>query len=155
MYCSSCGIDSVEGLKYCKRCGANLTAPSEPIAVKRFPPLLIGLFLLVIGGIAALGLSAPLLMARDLVNSGFMPKQVLMLFACSSSVTVVVIGLLIKVLMRLIGVSQRSESASVMREHAMRSYEPSQIPSPPRSIGSVTENTTRSFDPRRVENLHS
>ena len=151
MYCSSCGVDSVEGLKYCKRCGANLSGSSEPTAPKRFPPLLIGLFLLVIGGIAALGLSAPLLMARDLVNSGFMPKQVLMLFAISSSVTVVVIGLLIKVLMRLIGMSQRPDSTS----DAMRSYEPSQIQSQPQSIGSVTENTTRSFDPRRVENLHS
>ena len=155
MYCSSCGVDSVEGLKYCKRCGANLSASSEPMAPKRFPPLLIGLFLLVIGGVAALGLSAPLLMARDLVNSGFMPKQVLMLFALSSSVTVVVIGLLIKVLMRLIGMSQRPDSTSGLREHAIRSYEPSQIPSQPRSIGSVTENTTRSFDPRRVENRHS
>lgn len=155
MYCPSCGVDSVEGLKYCKRCGSSLSGSTESMAPRRFPPLLIGLFLLVIGGIAALGLTTPLLMARDLVNSGFMPKQVLMLFACSSGVTVVVIGLVIKVLMRLIGVYQRPESTSVMREHAIRSYEASQIASTPRSIGSVTENTTRSFSHRTIEDARS
>jgi hypothetical protein len=155
MYCSSCGIDSVEGLKYCKRCGTNLTGSSELIAPKRFPFMLIGLFLLVIGGLAALGLSAPLLMTRDLVNSGFMPKQVIMLFVCSSGVTLAIIALLLKVLMRLIGMSQQNESASARRKQAMRSSESLRIPSPPRSIGSVTENTTRSFEIRRFEDLES
>jgi hypothetical protein len=153
MYCPSCGIDSVEGLKYCKRCGASLSGQVEFSSPKRLPLSLIGLFLLIIGGLAALGLSIPLVLARDLVNSGFMPKQIIMLFVCSSGVTLAIIALLLKALMRLIGVSQQIGGASGRGEPSVKSYEASQIPSPPRSIGSVTENTTRSFEPRRVEDL--
>jgi uncharacterized membrane protein YvbJ len=50
MYCPSCGVDSVEGLKYCKRCGTNITnglgAPS-----KKFPLALTIAFLIIIGSI--------------------------------------------------------------------------------------------------------
>lgn len=156
MYCSSCGIDSVEGLKYCKRCGANLTAPSEVNAPRGlFGAITTGLVLLVIGGIAALGLSAPLFMARDLVNAGFMPKQVMVLFFCSTVAAVAIIALLLPVLMRLITMSQQIGSASGRSEHAVRSYDSPQILPPPHSIGSVTENTTRSFEPRRFEDAQS
>jgi len=155
MYCSSCGIDTVEGLKYCKRCGANFSAPSEVIPSRKVPLALTGLVLLVIAGIAVLGLSAPLLMARDLVNSGFLPKHVMLLFFCSSVVTVAIIALLLPVLMRLITMSQQSGSASGRGEHAIQSYEAPRIVSPPHSIGSVTENTTRSFDVRRFEETRS
>lgn len=148
MYCSSCGIDSVEGLKYCKRCGAKLTETSAVIAPKRLPLALTGLVLLVMGGIAALGLSTPLLMARDLVNSGFMPKQVLLLFFLSSVAAVAIIALLLPVLMRLISMVQNTESPSSRPEH---SIDPPRISGPPHSVASVTEGTTRSFEPRRFE----
>ena len=43
MYCSSCGIDTVDGLKYCKRCGVTLAAASDTASPKNSPHVPIGL----------------------------------------------------------------------------------------------------------------
>jgi len=149
MYCSSCGIDSVEGLKYCKRCGVNLTAPSEFTPPKKLPALLTALFLLVIGGIAALGLGLPLEEARHLVSLGFTPKHVMILFVCSAGVSIVISGLLSQVLLRLIETSQTGGGARAVSERQTAPIEAQQISAQPSSIGSVTEHTTRSFEPHR------
>jgi hypothetical protein len=153
MFCSSCGIDSVEGLKYCTRCGANLSGSGGSSGQARaFPVALTAFVLLIMGGTTALGLTAPLLMARDLVNSGFMPKHVMMIFFCSSIVTVAVIALLTPVLMRLIGMSPPSATVKPVRqEKTAQSFDKPHSLSPPYPAVSVTENTTRSIDRQRVE----
>ena len=155
MYCSSCGIDSVEGLKYCKRCGANLTGSAEAHAPQRAPLALTALLLLVIGTITALGLSTPLLIARDLVNAGLMPKHVVMIFVCSSIVTISIVALLVPVVMRLIGMSQHIEKPWRRPDPTVKSYDPPQSLAPAQPVASVTENTTRSFDAARLEKLQS
>ena len=146
MYCSACGIDSVEGLKYCKRCGATLTA-SGPAPVKR-PVALIALFLLVFAGIAALGLTLPLIMARDLINTGFRTKEVMFFFFGSAICTVMIIRILSHVLLRVVE-SQKFDRVNIEQPRPV-TYEPHQIIQPS-SIGSVTEHTTRSFDQRRLD----
>src|SRR5215831_2344402 len=144
MYCSACGIDSVEGLKYCKRCGSSLTT-SELAPAKR-PFSLIALFLIVIAVIAALGLSLPLMMARDLINAGFRTNEIMFFFFGGAISTVIIIKTLSHVLMKLIE-SHKYDRANNVQPRAVTN-EPHQI-APPFPIGSVTENTTRSFDKRR------
>jgi hypothetical protein len=146
MYCPACGIDSVEGLKYCKRCGAGLTT-SEFVPAKR-PVALIALFLLVFAGIAALGLSFPLIMAKDLINSGFRTKEVMLFFFGSAISTVMIIRILSHVLLRMVE-SRQFDRAKIEQPRTL-TYEPHQIVQQP-SIGSVTEHTTRSFDQRRFD----
>jgi hypothetical protein len=147
MYCSACGIDSVEGLKYCKRCGANLSTSDLPPAKR--PVGLIALFLLVIAGIAALCLSLPLTMARELISYGFRTQEIMIFFFGCATFGVIITALLSRVLMKMIE-SQKSDRASLAQPRGV-SYEPQQI-AQPSPIGSVTENTTRSFDQRRFEN---
>jgi uncharacterized paraquat-inducible protein A len=144
MYCSSCGIDAVEGLKYCKRCGASLTTP-ESVPSKR-PLALIALFLIVIAGIAALGLSLPLTMARELISIGFRTKEIIIFFFGSGAFTVIITRLLTRVLLKMIE-SQKHTGARL--SHGAP-YEQHQI-GPPSSFGSVTENTTRSFERHRFD----
>jgi uncharacterized paraquat-inducible protein A len=146
MYCPSCGIDSVEGLKYCKRCGASLTT-SELVPTKR-PVALIALFLLVIASIAALGLSLPLTMARELISVGFRTKEVSFFFFGSAICTVMIIRILSQVLMKMVE-SQKSDRANIEQPRPV-THEPHQL-AQPLPFGSVTENTTRSFDQRRFD----
>lgn len=146
MYCSSCGIDSVEGLKYCKRCGANLTAP-ESVPSRR-PIGLIALFLMVIAGIAALGLSLPLTMARELISLGFRTNEIIVFFFGSGAFTVIITRLLTRVLLKMVE-SQRHAGPSLSHGRGVP-YEQQQI-GQPSSFGSVTENTTRSFDRHRFD----
>jgi uncharacterized paraquat-inducible protein A len=146
MYCSSCGIDSVEGLKYCKRCGASLTA-SESVPGRR-PVALIALLIIAIASIAVLGLSLPLTMARELISIGFRTKEIIILFFGSGFFTVMITKLITQVLLKIVE-SQKHDHAKLTHARGVP-YEPQQIgqPSP---IGSVTENTTRSFDQRRFD----
>lgn len=146
MYCSSCGIDSVEGLKYCKRCGASLTT-SESIPSTR-PVALIALLLMVIAGIVALGFSLPLTMARELISIGFRTREIIIFFFGSGAFTVIITRLLTRVLLKMVE-SQKHTGASLSHGRAAP-YEQQQI-SQPSSIGSVTENTTRSFDRHRFD----
>lgn len=146
MYCPACGIDSVEGLKYCKRCGASL-ATSEFAYVKK-PGALIALFLVVIAGIAALGLSLPLTMARDLLGAGFRTKEIMFFFFGGAICTVMIIKILSQVLMKMVD-SHKSDRANIGQARPV-TYEPHQL-AQPFPIGSVTENTTRSFDQRRFD----
>jgi len=146
MYCSSCGIDSVEGLKYCTRCGASQTTTQFLPAKK--PAGLIALFLIVIAVIAVLGLSLPLTMARELISIGFRTNEIIAFFFGSALFTMIIIGCLSQVLLKMFE-SQKPDNTSLTNARS-GSYEPHQI-SQPSSIGSVTENTTRSFDRHKLD----
>jgi hypothetical protein len=109
---------------------------------------LIALFLIVIAGIAALGLSLPLTMARELISYGFRTKEIIVFFFGSAFFTMIITGVLSQVLLKMVE-SQKPDSTSLPNRRAV-TYEPQQIPEPP-SVGSVTEHTTRSFDRRRFD----
>ena len=148
MYCSSCGIESIEGTRYCKRCGANVSGAVEAPVLKRFPIALTIAFLVFIGGIFTLGLGLPMAAASDLTRNGLSPRDLMFLFVADMGVTLTVVGMLIWLLLRLIGVYQGAE-------HLPRTATLSKavriplIGAPPEALGSVTENTTRTL--RRTE----
>ena len=159
MYCPVCGVESTQGLNYCKRCGANLT-----IALQTTEPLGRGLkgshFALALASlslgtavVALGGLGLVLSFVEDMSRqptSGVLPKLILvlglpMVFALSV--------LLVWQISRLIGVPRQSAAAlSQPQRPVVSTYPPVQIASPlADSAGSVTEHTTRTFDPSRVK----
>lgn len=152
MHCSNCGAEVTEALRYCKRCGMNLSAPLQPGPPKKFPTGLVFLFLLLIGFVTAIGISVPLLSAQDLAHVGFGPGSVTMIFIVSALVTLGIDSLLVSLLLKLIKIQQRIEdkaqgsSGTGIKQPVMKDYSPVQIAAPPESIGSVTEHTTRNFD---------
>src|SRR5215471_20151267 len=105
MYCSSCGSECAQGLKYCKQCGANLNStaslPEGKISFAR---------LAIIFGVIALlgipGIVGPFAIAEDLMNHHYGdPKLVVMLVMFGSIVSLAVIGIFIWLLFRLVGFS--------------------------------------------------
>lgn len=148
MYCPSCGDQSTQGLKYCKRCGASLGAPFET-ASRKFPTPLTAMFLVLIAGITTVGLVAPF--AAENLTRTFSTHDIMIILFGSWIVILLLDAMLIWLLLRLIGVSQQF-AGKVQRERSFpeeRIHE--ELAEPPQSIGSVTENTTRSFKLPRYE----
>jgi hypothetical protein len=154
MYCPNCGAESNEPLKYCKRCGMNLSAPLQSGAPKKFPTGMVFLFLLLMGFITTIGIAIPLLSAQDLANVGFGPGSMTLIFVVSALVTLGIDSLLVWLLLRLIKIHQQIDTttqSTIVKQPVLKDYSPAQIAAPPEAVGSVTEHTTRNFD--QYENL--
>ena len=149
MYCSACGIDSVEGLKYCKRCGANLTATLEVFPPAKLPVALTLAFLVVIGFVFCVGLGVPLASAEDLAKI-FSTREMLAIFGADLGVTLAIVAMVVWVFLRLIRLHHQTGPVRTIDLQPVESARP-QIAAPPQSVGSVTENTTRTLDQRRYE----
>lgn len=150
MYCSTCGVDSVEGLKYCKRCGANLTIGVEASPPGKLPVGLTLAFLIVIGGAFCVGMGLPMAAAEDLVRIGFSTHDVMILFMADLGLTLAVSAMLVWLLLRLVKLHHPARPARTIELVPGESALP-QITAPPQSIGSVTENTTRTLEQRKYE----
>lgn len=149
MYCSACGIDSVEGLKYCKRCGANLTTTLEVFPPAKMPVALTLAFLVVIGFVFCVGLGVPLASAEDLAKI-FSTREMLVIFAADLGVTLAIVAMVVWVFLRLIRLHHLTGPVRTIELQPVEPARP-QIAAPPQSVGSVTENTTRTLDQRRYE----
>jgi hypothetical protein len=149
VYCSACGIDSVEGLKYCKRCGANLTTTLEVFPPAKMPVALTLAFLVVIGFVFCVGLGVPLASAEDLAKI-FSTREMLVIFAADLGVTLAIVAMVVWLFLRLIRLHHQTGPVRTIDLQPVESARP-QIAAPPLSVGSVTENTTRTLDQRRYE----
>lgn len=146
MFCPVCGAESTQGLNYCKRCGAGLSASTLPIESKASFAKMMGMLLplaaVSLGGFIALFVTAYNLGARP----GFDARALIGFMAFGGATVVCVIGLLVWLLLTLSGYqSVRSQDKSDKKQ--VRDYSPQQLPPSPISMPSVTENTTRNFDP--------
>jgi uncharacterized paraquat-inducible protein A len=150
VYCSSCGVDSVEGLKYCKRCGVNLTTTLEVSPPAKMPVALTLAFLVVIGFVFSVGLGVPMANAQDLARIGFSTRELLVIFALDLGVTLAIVAMVVWLFLRLIRLHHQPGPVRTIDLSPVELARP-QIAAPPQSIGSVTENTTRTLDQRRHE----
>jgi hypothetical protein len=154
VYCSTCGIDSVEGLKYCKRCGANLTTGVEAPPAK-IPVGLTFAFLILIGGVFCVGLGLPMAVSEDLVKIGFTVRDLMFLFMADLLLTLSVVGMLVWLLLRLIKLHHpERQPRAIELSPPAEAWRP-QISAPPQSVGSVTENTTRTLNKKQYDTPRS
>lgn len=147
MYCPSCGSENAQGLRYCKRCGANLD--SNTGAPKKFPLALTLAFLALIGFVLSVGLVAPFAAISETAGRGVSVDSLMPILVIIPLVAFGVIWLLVWLLLRLIKIYQQSGGPTQIKEDKQaspRDYMPARIAAPPESMGSVTEHTTRNFD---------
>jgi hypothetical protein len=149
MYCPSCGAQSTQGLQFCKRCGANLMPP-EPLIHCRKPGglgWLIAILVLMMG-MPIPGLAIVYEFANNLINRSFPPPNVTGLAVVGLLVILGTEGLLYRLLSRLISVYiQAEEPVQPARPRPILSQPQPQIGAPHEGMASVTEHTTRNFDP--------
>jgi hypothetical protein len=147
MYCPTCGNEITVELKYCNRCGANLTLPatSAPMALApvklTFPSIVLGITIL--GGLGII-LGSATEFARQGIHPAFIVWMVLFgaatLFGCTA--------LLIRFLTKMMTMG-RELAPQQQQPRPQFTDRPTMPHLPPRMepVPSVTENTTRTFTP--------
>ena len=147
MYCPTCGNEITVELKYCNRCGANLTLPSmtSPVALApvklTVPSIVLGITIL--GGLGVIFGSA-----TEFARQQMPPAAIVWMVLFSSATLFGCIGLLIRFLTRMMTLQREMPPAQSPRPATSDRQTMHHLP-PPRMepVPSVTENTTRTFSP--------
>lgn len=146
MYCPVCGSKSTQGLNYCKQCGAVLSTPAPQFEQRSSFGKMMGM-LLPVAAVAVAGFIALFATVFNLgERSAFDSRALIGIMAFGGATVVGVVGLMVWLLLRLTG-NEPSTGAAKQPKPVLRDYPVPQLPGPPQAITSVTENTTRNFDP--------
>ena len=147
MYCSSCGVAVFEGLTYCNHCGAKLAGkptktnrPSDT-AMESLIWAIVGVF---VGGMGVLiGLLA--VMNNELrFNMGILLFFSFIVFALMTAIEAVLIWMLISRHRAAIRALESEQKQTATKELDVG---PERLLAEPGPMPSVTEQTTRSFEP--------
>jgi hypothetical protein len=146
MYCPSCGTEVTKELNYCNRCGANLNPATsmveQPVRhVSMNGPFWAMALMIVIGlGIIFASLN-------DLAKKEIHPAALTWLGIAGFATLLSVVSILMHHLSRMSGQPQ-TERQSRRKRAEKEVVRPAQLP-PTRMepVPSVTENTTRTFEP--------
>ena len=151
MYCSSCGTQSTPGLNYCNRCGAGLNTQTLTTVQKASCDNLTN-STLILGAsvtlISLVGFGIIIKGAATLARSGFSTDPVVFMIFMGMLTILVVDIMLIRQLSRLVSASLRAgTSAAQAKEITAPKQTSRQLNAHPETFQSVTENTTRTFEP--------
>lgn len=146
MFCSFCGTESTPGLNYCNRCGASLGTQelattgvglAKPTFILSICATLITLF----------GFLALILGAVELARNEF-GKDPVMLMIMMGMLTILVVDImLIRQVSRLVSASIGSGGLKQPKPLGQPKQTSRQLNARPDPVPSVTENTTRTFEP--------
>ena len=157
MYCSSCGIEVSKELNYCNRCGANLPSSVNPVPqvyaprVKLTGPS-IALALMVVMSIAAIFSGV-----NRLALNGVHPTALVWMIIISLGMVFGVAALVIRLWASLL----TNSSARTLEQHPAQLRKPqpnaqlqaAQTGPMNAPISSVTDHTTRTFEPAYRERI--
>ncbi len=150
MYCPSCGAENSLGLNYCNRCGANLSLPAttagpevQALSLTK-PVLILGLVVtsITLGGIALLVDGAIRLAAV------FKQTDPVIALIMLGMLTIFITDIMLtRILSRLIIASLQPNRPTQPKMSIMKERQPAQLGARPEPAASVTEHTTRTFEP--------
>jgi hypothetical protein len=147
MYCPSCGTEVTRELNYCNRCGANLSLTTnvseQPVrVVSTSGPIWAMAMMVVIGlGIIFAGVA-------DLAKKDIHPAALTWMVIGSLGMLLGVVALFLKYWSPTVGGAQKLERPAKRNKTMASEQRPAQLPSSRMEpIPSVTENTTRTFNP--------
>lgn len=147
MYCSTCGAAIAQGLSYCNHCGLKLSGARDEGGTKAselFPESLVWaivtVFIVGLGGL--IGLMAVM---KEVL--GFNSELIIAFTALIFLLMFVVEGVLIRLLLRFNkGIREKGDAVS-LKEQATKELDAAQARALPQPVSSVTEQTTRAFEP--------
>lgn len=151
MYCQSCGSALIPGLKYCNRCGTQLVAAGEKrmektAQEKRLDEYLDGLFWISVFGLGLILGGAVVLKKVDFSNLIVIAYLIL-----SSTVFLINFGFSLWGALSIMR-SSKEGKLTMQPGHETRELEPPKMEPAMMPATSVTENTTRSFEPVNLAN---
>jgi hypothetical protein len=146
MYCSSCGVAIAQGLSYCNFCGAKLNGEKSDNAIKssgvKPESLIWAMVAVLIFGFVAIVF---LLMAMKMV--GLNVGQILAFMTLSFLIMLLVEGVFIWQLLRRKRGAEETGDTAPSKEQSTKELDAAQAPMLPEPVPSVTEHTTRAFEP--------
>jgi hypothetical protein len=145
MYCPNCGVGLSEALSYCNRCGAWLSGPPQVDTARHLERAKDSLVWSIVGTtITLLGMS---LGALVLIKNGAIGEPLGNVFVLLSFVAFIFVdGLLLWRLVNLAKKSPKRDRTDQFRTQELQVGPAAELSPPPDSLGSVTEQTTRSFE---------
>ena len=151
MYCSSCSASVAQGLSYCNFCGAKLSGVKDDHGVessKVKPELLVSAMV----GLFVLGLVAIAVLIGVLKSvAGFDLPFLLVASTFSFLLMLVVEGVLIRLLLKGNSGARKAGDTGRLKAQTTNGLAEAQVRVFPEPVPSVTEHTTRSFDPANGE----
>jgi len=148
MYCPSCGNEIGVELKYCNRCGANLSLPTTNTQVVSVAPVKLTIPSIVLGITIIAGLGIIIGGAAQLAIVGVPAVALVWMLLFAVATLFGCTAMMIRFWTKLITL-QRETIATAPPNRPLFTERPSLQQLPPRvePVGSVTENTTRTFSP--------
>jgi hypothetical protein len=151
MYCSTCGVAVAAGLSYCNYCGAKLSAAIDESASKP-PDVKPELLVSAISGLFILGLVAIIMLMFIMKEALDLPVDRVLAFSLLPFLVLLFIeGVFIRLLLRSKRGPQKAGDILRSREHATNELDAARVRSLPEHTPSVTEHTTRAFDPIHID----
>jgi uncharacterized paraquat-inducible protein A len=152
MYCSSCGAESTPGLNYCNRCGTGLNTQTLPTRQEAYCGSLTKPILILGGTVTFLSLCGFGILtdaAAKMARNGFSQDPVMLMLLMGMVTILIVDIMLLKQLSRFVSAALQpgTGSARQAKEMSPPKQTSRQLNSRPEPIPSVTENTTRTFEP--------
>lgn len=150
MYCPSCGNEISVEVKYCNRCGANLTTLPESYPLPAIKPVRLGLPAIVFGLTITIGLGIIISGAAELADRNLHPAAIAWMVIFSLATLFGCTALMVRFWLKVLAMNREVyQPPSQLRQSTQTSV---QIPPPqfrPRlePMPSVTEHTTRTFSP--------
>ena len=148
MYCSSCGAQSNQGLRYCTRCGADSNPPQQVTSPKpRGLAWIVAFGIAMMMGVPAGGIALVFERIPELLDKRlplwFLTVLAVISLLMISVATVLLSRLLSPVFKSYLDSGQHPHTTT----HKLDSGQPALIQEPPFVGSSVTDETTRSFEP--------
>ena len=147
MYCPSCGSEISVELKYCNRCGANLSLTPPIYPAVTAAPIKLTLPSIVWGLTITIGLGIIYSTARELAEFRLHPAANTWMVLFGSATLFGCTALLLRFWSKMFALNREHQSMPTMRAPAQMSGPMPQQHLPPRfePVPSVTEHTTRTF----------
>jgi len=149
MYCSSCGAAVAQGLSYCNYCGGKLSGERGDSAIKssELRPEFLA-FLMTAVFVFGLGAIALLMVVMRAVFD----LPLIIAFTLLSFLTMLLVeGVLIRLLLRRNRGTEAAGGTALSKGQATKELNAAQARVLPEAMPSVTEHTTRAFEPIHSE----
>ena len=147
MYCSSCGVAVAQGLSYCNYCGAKLGGVKDERLIKTSelkPEMLLAAMVFVfVFGLGAITVLMGVMKAVLRLEVG----QILPFTLLSFLIMLLIEGVCLRLLFRRKSGAEEAVDNVQLKGQATKELDPAQTRVLPEPVPSVTEETTRAFEP--------
>ena len=150
MYCPSCGSEISVELKYCNRCGANLSLIPPDYAAPVIKPMKLTMPAIVLGLMVTIGIGLIFSGATELAQRQLHPAAITWMVIFGMATLFGCTALMLRFWLKVFSLNRESylpPNQNQLRPPMQTPLPRQQFPPRLEPVPSVTENTTRTFSP--------